>query len=161
MHARRMFLSGVLAATLMGCGVAPVTQDQPPELKPGEGIAAIVIDSLDPLSQIFIVPDNSKGKQLTITSTPPGRTLFLFVAQAGTYCFDQIHFGDYFFTRNGRGQCFDVTADHISYSGDLTPRVENGEVQFNLNNNARAFRQMLQKQFPGIAAKFPIDTPGR
>lgn len=56
-----------LLVSLAGCGLDPVQPDQEITLQPGQGIAAVVIDSLDPLNAFYIKSaDNDSAPAIKI-----------------------------------------------------------------------------------------------
>lgn len=151
-----------MSALLPACGLSPVDQGQPVNLGPDEGVAAIVIDSLDTLSQISFDPVGHDGKTLSIMGAPKGVTLYVFVVPAGTYCVAGFHFGVWSFHASDpkHGTCFDVLAGKIAYSGNVAPRAASGtDIRTYQNYNWPAFKDMLKQQYPDLAVKYPLATP--
>lgn len=153
-------------AVWAGCSnIQPLQQGEPPRLGKGEGLAAVMMDTADPLSEVFIRPAGGNGTALEIPSIPVGQNVYLFKAPAGNYCFQQFHYGDIlFFGRGADLDCFNVPAGELGYSGDLAPRVVNGQVIIHQNYDFDAFQRLLKKQYPQIAAQFlrpaPPPAPG-
>ena len=151
-----------LATLLPGCGLAPIEQGQQVSLGPNEGVAAVVIDSLDLLSQISFDAVGHDAKPLAITDAPKGISLYVFVVPAGTYCSSGFHFGNWSFHSIDPHHtgCFDVIAGKIAYSGNIAPRaVGPNDIRTYQNYDWRGFEEMLKKQYPDIAAKYPLVTP--
>lgn len=146
------------AATLLlaACSsMQPIQQDQPTLLAKGNGLAAVVMNTKDPLTEVFIRPAGSGGTGMEIPSVPVGRTLYLFEVEAGTYCFQQFHYGSILFFGQGAAlACFVVPAGQIGYSGDLMPRAENGKVYIHQDYDSGSFLALLQRDYPKIATQF-------
>lgn len=165
MNMNRIAILGALIGITVGlsaCGLAPVEPGEPVALGPNDGIAAVVIDSLDLLSQISFEPVGHDAKTLAITDAPKGVTLYMFVVPAGTYCVAGFHFGSWSFhsVDPKHGTCFDVLAGKIAYSGNVAPRAVNGgSVRTYQNYDWPAFEAKLKKEYPDIAAKYPLVTP--
>jgi len=145
-----------LLCALNACASNLIVADQVPTLPPGTGIAAVVLDTADPISQVLLVPAAGQGGKLSIPTAAAGRTLYLLVAPAGRYCMHQFHFDALVFAARSDTSCFDVQAGAISYSGDFAPRVVDGTVVIEQNDNYQAFMQLLQAGYPKLAAKIPV-----
>src|SRR5690242_4717087 len=112
--------TSIAAATLalVACSVAPLQRDQAVELAPGQGLAAVMFDALDPLTHVII--EGRHGPTLVIDAVPVGRSIYLFPVPAGTYCFTRFRTGEWEFTgKRGELACFAVEAGKLSYSGTL------------------------------------------
>lgn len=146
----------VLLAALAACGSAPLALDQPLQLRPGQGLAAVMLDTLDPLTQVSLEPRSPDGIKLIIPAAPAGKSLYLFPAPAGHYCLVSYHYGRYTLTGGGEGfGCFDVVSGKLVYGGTLAPRVEESKVVTHLVMDAAGFRALLQKLYPSVAGQFP------
>jgi hypothetical protein len=151
-----------LVSLLFGCGSAPIEQGQQVTLGPNEGVAAVVIDTLDVLDQISFDAVGHDAKPLAITNAPKGISLYVFVVPAGTYCSSGFHFGNWAFHSLDpkHGACFDVLAGKIAYSGDIGPRAfSKNDIRTYQNYDWPRFEEMLKKQYPDLAAKYPLVTP--
>jgi hypothetical protein len=152
---------GLLAASLLtGCGLDPVQPDQDITLQPGYGIAAVAIDTLDPLNGIYFKElDNKSAPDIEISHVSAGVHLMIFAIPAGTYCATRYSFGDYYFTQtNPRDTCFDVVAGKVAYSGNIGPRARNGRAYLYQNYEWAAFKKTFNEQYPKLA-QYPIITP--
>lgn len=152
-------LAAMLLALLCACGIEPIQQDQPIVLAAGQGLAAVVFDTADPLTQIMLESTDTK---LTIPSAPAGISLYLFQVPAGSYCFTRFQFGRWnFYAKDKREQmgCFEVKAGQLGYGGTLAPRVVNGEVMTHQEVDMEKLRTQMNQQYPIIAKQFlPPDT---
>lgn len=148
--------AGAMLLGLAACGVAPIQQDQPVHLQPGQGLMAVMLDTLDPLSQVIIDPGASGGANFRISAVPIGKSIYLFAAPAGHYCFTRYRYGRWeMYGKGGELGCFDVPAGGLGYSGTLAPRVENGRVVTHQVMDAAGFRTLLTALYPVIARQFP------
>jgi hypothetical protein len=145
-----------LLLALGGCASNLITADQALVLSSGQGLAAVVLDTLDPITQVILAPVSNKGGELSIPAVPVGRHLFLLAAPAGRYCIHQFHYDTLNFKAVNDSLCFDVAAGHISYSGDFAPRVVDGTVVLERNDNYQDFISLLQTAYPRAAAGIPI-----
>lgn len=159
-----------LAALLCGCGLAPIDDDQAVTLGPDQGIAAVVLDALNPISQFTIESTDPKGATIKVPSAPIGVSLYLFVVPAGRYCVSRYSVGMTNIRTDspGHGDCFDVVAGKIAYSGNLAPRafnsggtwVRNELVGYDIrtlqNFEWPQFEKKLRDEHPVLAAKYPI-----
>lgn len=167
---RLRVLVGSLSLTIMlsACSIMqPIQQDQPLLLSKDQGVAAILMDALDPVTDVFLKPEDG-GSTLDIPAVPIGMTLYIFQTQAGKYCLQQFYFGTIrFFGLPGKMTCFDVHAGQLGYSGNLAPRIINGKPVIEQTYNLNAFRALLKQQYPRIAQQFlsppaaplPVATP--
>ena len=155
-----LILAGLLLS-LAGCGLDPVQPDQEIALQPGQGIAAVVIDTLDPLNAFYIKSgDHDSAPVIKIPHVEVGVHLFIFVVPSGSYCVTRFSSGSYYFTADDpkHGACFDVIAGKVAYSGNLSPRGYNGRVITDQDYNWPAFEKMFKQQYPKLAL-YPIVTP--
>jgi len=154
----RMPLAAGMAALLSACAMAPLPQDQSVTLYPDQGLAAVMIDTLDPLSQVTF---QGGGAKLVVAAVPPGIGLYLFPTRAGRYCLTHFHFASFdFAAQSGMQQCFQVTAGALSYSGTLAPRVEDGKPVTRRVQDPQGFRVLLEQQYPSVARQFPAPPGG-
>lgn len=155
----------VPALLLAGCGVAglpPIGKGQSPALGPNQGIAAVVVDSLDPLNQIALDPTEGDGPGMDIPTAPAGVHMYIFVMPVGHYCLTSFWFGSTRLHQNDQkhGICFDVLADKIAYSGNIAPRAYGpGDLRTNQNYDWKGFEAALKADYPDLAAKYPIVAP--
>lgn len=150
------------AIALAGCGLAPIEKGQPVKLGPNDGIAAVVIDSLDNLDQMMIQGTDKNGITLKISNAPVGLHLYVFVVPAGTYCLSRFSLGFATIEQNDQkhGVCFDVIAGKIAYSGNLAPRAYGqNDLRTDQEYDWKAFEAKLKAEYPDLAARYPIVTP--
>ena len=143
---------------LAACASAPLPQDQSVSLYPDQGLAAVMIDTLDPITQVTF---QSGGTKLIVPSVPPGIGLYLFPTRAGRYCMTRFHYANFdFAAEKGVQQCFQVLAGRLSYSGTLAPRVEDGKPVTRQVQDPQGFRVLLEQQYPTVAKQFPAPPGG-
>jgi|GEM_PF-5618676 len=148
------------ALLLAGCGVDPVQQDQPIYLQPGQGMMAVVMDTLDPITHVIIEPEDSAGAKINIPSVPAGMNVYLYPVPAGSYCFTEFQYANlHFKSVKEHETCFLVKAGELGYSGNLAPRVEGGRVYSHQNMYLEGFRTLMQQRYPIIAKQFLSPPP--
>jgi hypothetical protein len=159
--ANDLWLMGMAALALAGCAsVLPLSRDGPVHLAANQGLAAVVIDTLDPLTDVE-VESRSSGPKLMVTSVPVGRDVYLFPVPAGTYCMTRFKYSTLSLSGpNGVLGCFAVRAGQLSYSGTLAPRVEDGRPVTHQVQDPQGFRILLQQQYPEVAKQFPAPASG-
>lgn len=145
-----------LAATalLCACAVTPLPQDQAVALSKDQGLAAVMIDTLDPLSEVSFQQPGGAGK-LVVAAVPAGINIYLFPTRAGRYCITGFHFASLDFKVRGASGCFQVSAGQLSYSGTLAPRVEEGRPVTHQVMDLQGFRVLLGEHYPTVARQFP------
>jgi hypothetical protein len=140
------------------CSTTPVTEDQPPQLRPGQGIAALIINGNGIFTDYVLKPVSGGGKELHIPSSPVGYQLFLFVTNAGKYCMNRFRVGHSYVIAKRDDQCFDVAAGKLSYGGVFTPYEGWSSSKawyiggMSRDNNWALFWKLLRSNFPKIAA---------
>jgi hypothetical protein len=142
---------------LSACSTNQTIEDKMPQLQPGQGLAAVVIDTGDDISQVSMIPITGTGQALLIPSVPAGEHLYLFVAEAGTYCMHHFNTKRTSFGARANDQCFDVEPGKISYGGVYIPFVGfNFYVQafgaMSQDDDWKNFWQLLKSTYPNIAA---------
>ena len=168
-HLYKVLYIGVLGM-LAGCASVvaqpPIEPGQSVQLQPGEGIAALLMDTLDPLTQIRLESTDGKSPALGLPSMPAGKTLVLFATPAGVYCLTQFNFGRYqFHSAKLELGCFQVTAGHISYSGNLQPQGSSdpskaGQASYVYQDyRPNDFLVLLKQRYPQMTAAYPTAGP--
>ena len=155
-------LSLLLSPLLLSAcsSLTPLSHDGPVHLASNQGLAALVIDTLDPLTDVE-VESRSAGPRLTVASVPVGRDVYLFPVPAGTYCMTRFKYSTLSLSGpNGVLGCFAVRAGQLSYSGTLAPRVEDGKPVTHQVQDLQGFRILLQQQYPQVAKQFPAPASG-
>ncbi|HET7306723.1 MAG TPA: hypothetical protein VFK24_02760 [Gammaproteobacteria bacterium] len=148
-------LSGGLTGLLLlaGCAsIPPLQHDQTLHLDADEGVAAIIVDTSQPLTRFWLHSTRHFGPPLKIRAVPSGKTLYLFRVEAGRYCVDGFTYGKMAYT--GGASCFSVQARQIGYGGTLIPLFENAH-KFQLRSvyNVKQFRRLLKQDYPQVAAQ--------
>src|SRR5579871_2439983 len=146
----------LLSLLVSACtSLTPLAHDGPVRLAPNQGLAAVVIDTLDPLTDLE-VESRSGGPSLMVASVPVGRDVYLFPVPAGTYCMTRFKYSNLSLAGSkGMLGCFVVRAGQLSYSGTLAPRVEDGRAVTHQVQDMPGFRILLQQQYPQVAQQFP------
>ena len=153
---RARFAVPALLAALTACGTAPIQQDQPVHLQAGQGLMAVVMDTLDPITQVIIGPKEKSGTEIDIPSVPAGLNVYLYPVPAGDYCFVAFQYASWHFASDpGHPLCFQVKAGELGYSGSLAPRVEGGKVISHQDTDLEGFRTLMAERYPLIAKQFP------
>ena len=142
-------------ALLAACAIAPLPQDQSVHLKSGQGLAALMVDTLDPLTEVE-VESRGGGPRLMVAAVPVGINIYLFPVPAGTYCMTRFRYGSLTLSgTTGALCCFQVRAGQLGYSGTMAPRVEDGKAVTHQVQDPQGFRTLLLQQYPQIAREFP------
>jgi hypothetical protein len=153
-------MAGLLLA---GCGATdPVQPDQDVTLPKGVGIAAVVINSRDPLTGVtFRSRDYPDAAPLQVGGVDRGITLRVFLLPAGSYCAAAFGYRDVLLKERGSDHevCFDVIPGKVAYSGDIGPRGDDqNRILMFQRYNWPAFEKMFKEQYPKLAP-YPIVTP--
>lgn len=125
----RALISLIFCLLIEGCAITtPADAIQPMaddsiHLQAGQGLAAVIIDSSQPLTQILLTPLQKGLKTLVIPSSPTGKHLYLFVTDAGTYCIHHFNTARSSFDAKVDNQCFEVETGKISYGGVFEPFI--------------------------------------
>jgi len=161
-----LFCTGLLAACAAFSAQPPLAPGQMVQLQPGQGIAALLMDTLDPVTQVRLSSSDGKGPELDLPSMPAGRTLALFAVPAGVYCLDEFSYGRYrFFAKRAGIGCFRVPAGRVAYSGNLRPTAgrdpDTGRDAALVAQmfEPHEFLEMLKRQYPALAAAYPTAGP--
>lgn len=162
----RSVVTVLMLLALAACSTAPLTHDGFPTLQKDQGIAAIVFDTNETISSVFIKSMSGGGSDLYIDTVEPGRRIYLFVTPAGTYCLHQLHIDNNNFTTNTPDQCFEVDAGKVSYGGDYSAYVSPPELRKEVGaflaipvdhkQHMQKFLELLRIQYPQIAAGIEI-----
>lgn len=154
----RCLRAAPFAALLCACAVAPLPQDQAVTLAKDQGLAAVMIDTLDPLTEVTFQQQGT-GRKLVVAAVPAGINIYLFPTRSGPYCITGFHFANLDFKVRGAPECFQVSAGQLSYSGTLAPRVEEGRPVTHQVMDPQGFRVLLGEQYPTVARQFPAPPP--
>ncbi len=143
-----------LVLLLSACAAAPLAQDQTVPLARDQGLAAVMLDTLDPLTEVTFQQQGG-GRKLVVPIVPAGINIYLFPTRAGRYCMTHFHFANFDFKSQGALECFQVSAGQLSYSGTLAPRVEAGRPVTHQVMDQQGFRVLLGEYYPTVARQFP------
>jgi hypothetical protein len=151
---------GLGALLLTGCATDQVQPDQGITLKPGEGIAAVVFDTLDVLSVVTLKSPDKDGVEIDVGNVGKGVTMFVYAVPAGTYCLTRFTTGFYRFYQDDptHGICFDVVAGKVAYSGNLAPRAYGHDTRTDQNYYWPVFEKSFKQEYPKLA-QYAIVTP--
>lgn len=162
MEAKKFGLVALGMLALCACSTAPITQDKLPALEKDQGMAAVVFDTNDAITSVFIKPMSGGGENLYIDTIEPGRRIYLFVTPAGIYCLRQLHVDNNNFTTDAPDQCFRVNAGKVSYGGDYEVFVSDSKFRKEVGaflaipvehkEHMQKFLELLQVEYPQIAA---------
>lgn len=152
-----LFVLGLVAFGISACSTNQAIPDKMPQLRPGQGLAAIVINTDQPITQVIVTPLSKSGNPLFIPSVPAGKHLYLFAADVGTYCMHHFDAGNGSFDAKSDDQCFDVDAGKISYGGVYTPFIGFSFDQspfgaMSQESDWSSFWSLLRSTYPNIAA---------
>jgi hypothetical protein len=147
----------LLVLTLTACGAALPLKDQAVQLRAGEGLAAVMLDTLDPLVEVSLESSTPRGFKFGISSIPAGRNLYLLQVPAGEYCFTRVQYGGWYLYSNEQTLgCFEVKAGELGYSGTLALRAEGGKIVSHQVDDPAGFRALLAERYPMIARQFQL-----
>lgn len=159
---RSVVALGVVAVmALSGCSsLQPLQQDQPLVLDKGQGIAVVQMNTLDDMSNVQLVAENGDGATLDIPTVPVGKSLYLFVVPAGSYCMQRFNYGRILiFNKGEKNGCFQVPAGQLGFSGEFEPRGQGGGVYMGQNLDVAASQAALKQAYPRVAAQFLQPEP--
>jgi TPR repeat protein len=153
----RISVLSIASVVLVGCGTTPVEHDQAIVLAPNQGIAAIVTDLGEDITQVHIEPaPDSLGKTLLIPDVAYGPQIYLFPTEAGTYCFMSFNQGrSRYFPTGSDGGCFEVHAGTISLTSTFAP--SGGIIPLGGWSSFDP-KDLLRKKYPVVAQQFPLYT---
>lgn len=158
----RLFPLSVSLLLLTGCGSIPVLDDQPLQLQPGQGIAAITLDAPQRIQQMKFAPRFKGGSAFEVPDTQGGPSLYLLPVQAGRYCLQHFYYDRHSVESKEDLGCFTVVEGHLSYSGTIVPETQqfNGSGATTLYTShyyyPGSFEQMLTTRYPKLAAAYPL-----
>lgn len=147
-------------ATLAGCASSTELQDQPVQLQPGYGIAAIVFRAQDRVTQLSFAAKYPGGKSFEVPDTAGGLSVFLLPVRAGRYCLKHFLHKHAIFESDGDLGCLTVIPGHISYGGELVPSdAMDGGAFTDQQYNPESFVAVLHQRYPVLAGLFPLAAP--
>jgi len=146
----------IFSAVLMaGCASTSELTDKPIQLQPDQGIAAIVLDAPNRITQISFVAKDPGGTDFEVPDTQGGPTLYMVPVKAGRYCLKHFRYWRVIFNSKQDLGCFTVIAGHITYSGDLVPSPSPMGATLDQEFIPTTFTDMLHKQYPLLAGMYP------
>lgn len=143
-------------ATLWGCAATGELADKPLQLQPGQGIAGIVLDAPNRITQIEYTAKDAKGAGFEVPDTKGGPSLYLVPVQAGRYCLQHFRYWRTIFDSVQDLGCFTAVAGQITYAGTIVPSPYLSGAQTDQQFNPSEFEAMLHQQYPVIAALYPV-----
>ncbi|MDE2090291.1 MAG: hypothetical protein KGJ08_00120 [Gammaproteobacteria bacterium] len=149
----------VLAALIMaGCASTSELTDKPIQLQPDQGIAAIVLDAPNRITQISFVAKDPGASSFEVPDTQGGPMLYMVPVKAGRYCLMHFRYWKTIFKSKQDLGCFTVIAGRITYTGDLIPSGSplSSEAVLHHEFNFMTFTDRLHKQYPVLASLFPL-----
>lgn len=158
----RKFICLTSLLLVAGCAsIGTLQHDQTLHLGPDEGVAAIIIDTSQPLSHFSLHSTGHFGHPLDIPAVPSGKSLYLFRVRAARYCVQGFAYGKESYNANGDLGCFSVPARQLGYSGVLMPMFEYSyafglrttRFRVRVVDDVRLFRHLLKQDYPKVAAQ--------
>lgn len=154
----RRGLVAISLAALWGCASTGELADQPVQLKPGQGIAAVVLDAPNRITQIKYLAKSAHGTSFEVPDTQGGPSLYLVPVQAGRYCLRHFRYWRTVFDAVQDLGCFTAVAGQITYAGTIVPSPTLSGAQTEQQFNPLEFEAMLHQQYPVIAGLYPVAT---
>src|SRR5574337_519334 len=108
-------------AMLCGCASTSELANKPVQLQPGQGIAAIVLDAPNRITQIKYTAKGANGSGFEVPDTKGGPSLYLVPVQAGRYCLQHFRYWRTIFDSVQDLGCFTAVAGQITYAGTIVP----------------------------------------
>lgn len=149
-------LTLALVVGVAGCATTHELTDTPVTLQPHQGIAAVVLNAPNRITQITFTAKDPGGSDFEVPDTQGGPSLYLVPVVAGRYCLKHFRYWRAVFNSVQDLGCFTVIAAHITYTGDLVPSQELSGAILDQQYNPDGFLTMLHQQYPVIAKLYPI-----
>ncbi|MGB9430421.1 MAG: hypothetical protein WCC11_11210 [Gammaproteobacteria bacterium] len=146
----------ILIAALLGCASTGELANKPVQLQPGQGIAAIVLDAPNRITQIKYAAKDSNGGGFEVPDTQGGPSLYLVPIHAGRYCLQHFRYWQTIFDSVQDLGCFTAVAGKITYAGTIVPSPYLSGAQTDQQFNPAQFHAMLQQQYPVIAGMYAV-----
>src|SRR5574337_777381 len=143
-------------AMLCGCASTSELANKPVQLQPGQGIAAIVLDAPNRITQIKYTAKGANGSGFEVPDTKGGPSLYLVPVQAGRYCLQHFRYWRTIFDSVQDLGCFTAVAGQITYAGTIVPSPYLSGAQTDQQFNPSEFEAMLHPQYPVIAGLYPV-----
>lgn len=154
----RIFASFAVAIVmgLTGCAATHELTDTPVTLQPDQGIAAVVLNAPNRITQITFASKDPGGTGFEVPDTQGGPSLYLVPVVAGRYCLKHFRYWRAVFNSIQDLGCFTVSAAHITYTGDLIPSQALSGATLDQQYNPDGFHTLLHQEYPVIANLYPI-----
>lgn len=152
----RNWLLVILMAALLGCASSSELANKPVQLQSGQGIAGIVLDAPNRITQIKYVATDARGGGFEVPDTQGGPSLYLIPVQAGRYCLQHFRYWRAIFDSVQDLGCFTAVAGKITYAGTIVPSPNLSGAQTDQQFNPAQFHAMLQQQYPVIAGMYVV-----
>jgi len=149
----------VVGALIMaGCAATGELADKPVQLQADQGIAAIVLDAPNRITQITFMAKDAGGINFEVPDTRGGPSLYLVPVKAGRYCLKHFRYWRVIFDAKQDLGCFTVIAGHITYTGDLVPSpgTFSNDATTDQEFIPTTFADMLHQQYPVLAGRYPM-----
>ena len=144
------------ALIMAGCASTSELMDKPVLLQADQGIAAIVLDAPNRITQISFIAKDVGGTNFEVPDTQGGPSLYLVPVKAGRYCLRHFRYWRVIFDAKQDFGCFTAIAGHITYAGDLVPSPSSMGATLDHEFIPTTFTDMLHKQYPVLAGRYPI-----
>lgn len=152
----RYCLLVILMAALLGCASTGELANKPVQLQPGEGIAAIVLDAPNRITQIKYEAKDANGGGFEVPDTQGGPSLYLVPVQAGRYCLQHFRYWRTIFDSVRDLGCFTAVAGKITYAGTIVPSPNLSGAQTDQQFNPAQFHAMLHQQYSVVANMYAV-----
>ena len=151
------FILTILGALLMaGCASTSELVDKPIQLQADQGIAAIVLDAPNRITQISFVAKDPGGTDFEVPDTQGGPTLYMVPVEAGRYCLMHFRYWNMIFKSKQDLGCFTAIAGHITYAGTLVPSPSPMGATLDQEFIPTIFADRLHQQYPVLAGMYPL-----
>lgn len=161
-HARMAWLAGI-ALSLLVAGQAfardfKVEPGQVPELRPGEGLLVVGVDSDAEVKSLLFRRVDSLWTGGSLRDIGVGRTSGLYVLPAGRYRWDRLAMGWWRFSFRGNEEAvFEVKEGKITYAGDFVYRDFG---RFHIANRGLRALDWLEDEHPVMLERHGFEYSG-
>ena len=149
-------LLAILATVCCACASTSELTDKPVQLQPGQGIAAIVLDAPNRITQIKYVAKDPGGSSFEVPDTQGGPSLYLVPVRAGRYCLQHFRYWRTIFESVQDLGCFTAVAGKITYAGTIVPSPSLSGAQTDQQFNPEEFDSMLHQKYSVIVGMYPV-----
>lgn len=139
-----------------------------PELKEGEGLLAISVDTSAALASVKFLKAGALFRGDVLNRVPKGRTMHLYVVPAGRYQWNKVTLVDTswwsstLMLKDDPEYAFDVVAGKISFPGELVVRPRGAwRASVSIANRSLPVLDWLQREHPQVRARYSFAYQGR